>query len=272
MTLASATGGPTASGQTFEVEGTFNVRDVGGVSTSDGATVATGRLFRSASLDALTDPGLDVLRGLGMRTVIDLRSQSEVDHSGRFPVDEMPVRWEHLVSSVTPPAGDDQRSVDMRTRPDPMTPMYLEIMSTSGPMFARGLRILAEADTLPAIVHCTSGKDRTGLFVVLLHLVLVVPLERALVEYRQDDTTTERAVQDMLKRYPQMQALGDEKMLRTAGTDPEWVIAALDSIGGEHAVPEWLASHGCDADDQAKIRANFFVERVQSATGGEVSR
>ncbi len=245
------------SNRTFEVGGTFNVRDVGGVSTSDGATMAPGRLFRSASLDAITDRGLDVLRSRGLRTVIDLRSQSEVDRHGRFPLDRMQVRWEHLVSSVTPPAGDDKRSVDMRAMDDPMASMYLEIMSTSGPAFARGLRMLAD-DALPAIVHCTSGKDRTGLFVVLLHLVVGVPLETALVEYRQDDETSKRAVEDMLRRYPDMQALGPEKLARTSGTDAKWVIAALDSIGGERAVPDWLASHGCDTRDQAKIRASFI--------------
>ena len=91
--------------------------------------------------------------------------------------------------------------------------MYLEIMETSGTAFARGLSLLGDAENCPAIVHCTSGKDRTGMFVLLLHLILGVSLNDALVEYQQE------------------------------------------SIGGEIAVPDWLAPHGCDHGAQANIGA-----------------
>jgi len=248
---------PQHVGGVLLVDGSFNVRDVGGCPTLGGARVAPGRLLRSATLDAITDQGVETLRAFGLRTVFDLRSATEVERYGRFPVDRLPVRWEHLTSTVSPPTPGNPGGTQFLDHPDPMEPMYLEILSSSGAEFARGLRILSDGANHPAIVHCTSGKDRTGMFVVLLHLVLGVSLNDALAHYVQDRLTTERAAIDMTARYPELAALPPEKMMRMAGTNVRWVAGALASIGGEHAVPDWLASHGCDHHAQARLRTAF---------------
>lgn len=236
------------------VDGIFNLRDVGGWPTVGGSHVLSGRLFRAASLDAITDRGLAELGALGLRTVFDLRSSPELERHGRFPVDRLPVRWEHLASSVGPPAGDDQRSARMLEHPDPMEAMYLETMRTSGPEFARGLRILADPANLPAVAHCTSGKDRTGLFVVVIHLAIGVSLDDALAHYVQPREVTEQTHEQMVARYPEIARLPQEKAMRMAGTNTRWVTRALDSIGGDEAIPDWLASHGCDHHTQARLR------------------
>lgn len=252
-------GGRNVDQQTYLIDGTFNVRDIGGHRTTGGARVRTGRLLRSASLDALTASGIETIRSLDLRTVIDLRSSAEVDRHGHFPADEVPVRWEHLPSAVHPPTGDDPRqAARMRDHPDPMAPMYQEILEHNGSEIARGLRILADPANLPAIVHCTSGKDRTGLFVLSLHLLLGVSLDDALSHYHQDAATTQRAMADMLGRFPEMAEMPPEKMERMAGTNSRWVTGALASIGGEHAVPDWLRSKGCDSHTQARLRAAFL--------------
>lgn len=136
--------------------------------------------------------------------------------------------------------------------------MYQEIMQTNASEFARGLRILADPANHPTIAHCTSGKDRTGLFVVILHLVVGVSLDDALSHYHQDQATTDRAMADMLARYPEMAEMPPAKLERMAGTNSRWVTGALASIGGEDAVPEWLARHGCDQHVQATLRSSFL--------------
>lgn len=247
------------AGRTHQIDGTFNVRDVGGLRTNGGAKVRTGLLLRSASLDSVTPAGVEQLRALDLRTVIDLRSRDEVDRHGRFPTSAMPIRWEHVPSTVSPPSTDrpDQNDL-LRNHPDPMAPMYREMLQGNGPGFARGFRILADPANLTTIVHCTSGKDRTGLFAVVLQLVLGVSLDDALASYVQDDATTKRALADMLDRYPEMGQVPPEKVERMAGTNVRWVTGALASIGGEHAVPEWLIAHGCDAHSQSRLRAIFL--------------
>lgn len=244
----------------YDIDGTFNVRGVGGYRTSGGATVADGRLLRSASLDALTPTGIEQVRALELRTVIDLRSKNEVDRHGYFPTEKLPVRWEHLPSAVGPPTGTgSSQATRMRDHPDPMAPMYRDILQHNGAEIARGLRILADPANLPTIVHCTSGKDRTGLFVLILHLVLGVTLDDALAHYHQDANTTELAITDMVHRYPEMAEMPEEKMRRMAGTNSRWVTGALASIGGEHALSDWLRSQGCDSHTQARLRAAFLT-------------
>lgn len=246
-------------GQHYSIDGTFNVRDVGGPRTTAGTRVRTGRLIRSASLDALTPNGIDDVRVFELRTVIDLRSAVEVARHGHFPTDAVPVRWEHLPSAIGPPSGENSdRAERMLAHPDPMAPMYRDILEHNGAEIARGLRILADQANLPAIVHCTSGKDRTGLFVLALHLVLGVSLDDALEHYHQDEATTQRAMADMLGRFPEMAEMPAAKMERMAGTNSRWVTGALASIGGEEAVPEWLSSQGCDSHTQARLRALFL--------------
>jgi protein-tyrosine phosphatase len=246
-------------GQTYTVEGTYNVRDVGGPKTISGARIRTGRLLRSASLDSLTPAGIETVRTFGLRTVIDLRSRTEVDRHGYFPTDDVAVRWEHLPSAVGPPTTGESNQADrIQQHPDPMAPMYQEILEHNGPEIARGLRILSSPANLPAIAHCTSGKDRTGLFVVILHLVLGVSLDDALDHYHQDDATTQRAMAHMLSRFPEMAEMPPGKMARMAGTNSRWVTGALSSIGGEEAVPDWLRANGCDAHSQAQLRAAFL--------------
>lgn len=248
-------GGPHA----YAIDGVFNTRDTGGVPTTSGARVRTGLLIRSASMDALTEAGIEQLRSMDLRTVIDLRSRSEVDRHGRFPTNKLPVRWEHLPSAVGPPSDSDSSQVDrMRQHPDPMAPMYEDVLQHNGAEIARGLRILVDPANLLAVIHCTSGKDRTGLFVLVLHLLLGVTLDDALAHYHQDAATTERAMTDMLSRYPEMAEMPPEKMQRMAGTNSRWVTGALASIGGEHAVPDWLRSQGCDSHTQAQLRAAFL--------------
>ena len=77
------------------LEGAVNFRDLGGYSTADGQRTRWRVLFRADGLGELTGPDLEVLRQLGIRTVVDLRSGSEVER-GRFDVDAHPVDFHHF--------------------------------------------------------------------------------------------------------------------------------------------------------------------------------
>src|SRR5689334_13583435 len=63
-----------------------NLRDVGGIPTTDGGAIATGRLLRSDNLQDLTPSDVDTLLGLGLTDVVDLRSDYEVEMEGPGPL------------------------------------------------------------------------------------------------------------------------------------------------------------------------------------------
>ena len=95
-------------------------------------------------------------------TVIDLRTRDEHEE-GAFPVDEIPVELHHLpfLERVADPA-------NFTMAPGLMAASYVDMLRDAGEHVAQVLRIVATPERLPAIVHCTAGKDRTGVAVALL--------------------------------------------------------------------------------------------------------
>jgi len=59
-------------------DGCLNVRDLGGLPTSDGRRVRWGALVRSDGIDRLTATGWAALQRHGVRTVVDLRDEEEI--------------------------------------------------------------------------------------------------------------------------------------------------------------------------------------------------
>ena len=70
----------------IDLDGLVNLRDVGGIPTSDGGKIIPGRLLRSDNLQTLTAADVDQLLGLGLTDVIDLRSDYEAEQEGPGPL------------------------------------------------------------------------------------------------------------------------------------------------------------------------------------------
>lgn len=153
-------------------DGCLNFRDVGGLRTRDGDVVRRGRLFRSDSLHALTARDLTRLQDeIGVRTVVDLRMDREVDETGprsghfrdavrvlRLPLfTAFPPEWAEPMSWAT----EEQRAE-----------RYLQFLQAGPDAVVQLVRELGDPATTPAVVHCHSGRDRTGIVVgVVLDLL-----------------------------------------------------------------------------------------------------
>ena len=68
-----------------DVDGLVNLRDVGGIPTADGRSIAPGRLLRSDNLQALTESDVEALLARGLTDVVDLRSDYEAEMEGPGP-------------------------------------------------------------------------------------------------------------------------------------------------------------------------------------------
>ncbi len=166
----------------------INVRDVGGFHTANGQMVRWGRLYRSGSLARLSQDDLAYLQRLGIRLVSDFRSLEErAKQPDRLPdlpgLVERPLpmestnRWERLRGAFTIFFRKGQLD-------DYMLDSYRRVMIDGnahviGEIFQR----LADPAQLPALIHCTAGKDRTGLVAAMLLLTLGVPEETVLADY-----------------------------------------------------------------------------------------
>jgi len=160
--------------RTLDFEGCVNFRDLGGYRTADGRTVAWRRLFRADGLHKLTGSDRAQLRDLGLTTVIDLRTLDEAAQRGSFPVDDVPVRYVGLPLTDVLPATEDLpdwgEAAYVATR-------YGAMVSEGGPVLTEAIHVLADSGSLPAVMHCSAGKDRTGVLSALVLAFLGVPDE-----------------------------------------------------------------------------------------------
>jgi protein-tyrosine phosphatase len=156
--------------------GAANFRDVGGFPTADGRYTRWGTLFRSDALHELTDEDMAILRRIGLRTVIDLRTAVELDRTGRGPLGTEDARYFHL--SVIDADGGESRGIPAPVDQN-LANRYLWYLDIGRDALVLALRVLGESSSYPAVFHCAAGKDRTG---VLAALVLeIIGVDRAAI-------------------------------------------------------------------------------------------
>jgi len=155
--------------------GTFNLRDVGGYATAEGGRVRWRTLFRADSLHRLPAEAQEALLARGVRTVIDLRHAGELAVAPHIPADAPGIAYHHRSLF-----GDGQ---DMAPHGDDLETLYRAVIDRRGAEIAAVFALLAAPGALPAVVHCTAGKDRTGLIVALLLGVAGVPAATIAEDY-----------------------------------------------------------------------------------------
>ena len=148
------------------VETVFNFRDIGGYATAH-SHVRTGQVYRA---DSLVCAPAATLAGLGIKTVVDLRSAAEVTSHGGFQPTAA-VAYAHCPVAHTP--WDDQAATAGTVQAF-LAERYLEIADTGRSGICQALTLLADPSRRPLVFHCRAGKDRTGVLVALLLSLLGV--------------------------------------------------------------------------------------------------
>lgn len=236
------------------LSGAFNFRDVGGLPTVDGRTTAHGRLYRSDSLQELTDADVTrLLDDLGVVFVIDLRTAPEAVEQGRGPLADHPVCYANvpLIDVDTPEGAPGELTVTQ----------YLSHLESD-----RNLPIAVELVALmlhrPTVLHCAAGKDRTGVVTALLLLLLGVTKEAVIDDYMATAPNMERIV-DRFGRWPRyrsnMASLPAEIYRAERHTIEVFVRELQARFGG---AVRWAADAGVDPDVIAGARAQLVVDVV----------
>lgn len=163
--------------------GGVNFRDVGGYATADGRAVRWGQVYRAGSLADLTDADVAALGALDLRLACDLRSPDEV---ARHP-DRLPPGAVHDHRPIVGEVGRLRRVVTLYRKrhrvQELLEEVYRVMLDQNGATFASILRLAADPANRPLVIHCTAGKDRTGLAAALLLLALGVPEETVIADY-----------------------------------------------------------------------------------------
>jgi protein-tyrosine phosphatase len=238
----------------LELDGVFNFRDLGGYRTADGRSVRWRTLFRADALGRLTPDDVEAIRPLGLRTVVDLRTQRELDERGRFPVDSHPVTFHHLaVIDET----WDQEAARRENLPahEFLHRAYSAMLVEGGARFASAFELLAAPGALPAVFHCAAGKDRTGLLAMLVLGSLGVRRDEIVDDYALTQASMARFL-DTMRTDPERAALIDAAPPAFFAADPQAIGMVVDDLEREHgSVREYARSIGVADEVLARLDA-----------------
>ncbi|MGP6172269.1 tyrosine-protein phosphatase [Microbacterium sp. A196] len=230
----------------LDVPGTSNFRAVAP------GTVASGRLYRSDALDRLNSVGRQRIAELGITAVIDLRSRIDRRIGGRDRL-----RGTGAVRISLPIDGVPRR-VDLTTITLPEA--YRVILSRHQQLLGTVIRAIAASDG-PVLVHCTAGKDRTGLVVALTLAAIGVDRDAILDDYALTAANlagpwTERMVRKA-RRF--RIRLTDDLIAILASSPREVLSETLDWVDAEFGgLTEYLDGAGVDADVRAALHAKLL--------------
>ena len=149
------------------LEAVHNFRDLGGYPTAGGRTTKWRTLFRSDGLYRLRGADdMSRVMQLGLKSVIDLRTEREQREQGIFPTDDIEVTFHHL--SIVDVTWSDTETPEFDDEVEFLVWGYRDMLEIGSSRFADALHVLAQTESLPAVFHCAAGKDRTGVLAALL--------------------------------------------------------------------------------------------------------
>lgn len=231
------------------VPGTANLRDIGGYAAGD-TTTRWRTLYRADALHRLGPEGREALAELGVRTVIDLREPVEVE------LDPDDLDGLGAEAHQVPVLLD---LVDVRhTRS--LQEFYRDIVDRCGPRFVQVVSLLAEDDALPAVIHCSAGKDRTGLVFGLLLDALGVPADVIAADYALTAKFLKAADRADLIRRAVALGLGEQAVAMKMAATPDLMHGVLEHLRATHGGSrEYLQAHGLSEAGLERLREQLLV-------------
>ena len=240
------------------LEAVHNFRDLGGYPAAGGTITRWHLLYRADGLGRLAGADIEVVRALGLRTVIDLRSQAELDGHGRFPHEAIDVTFTHLPIIDATWAADSHLD---KTEHEFLVWAYRNMLEVGSARFARAITELAVPGALPAVFHCAAGKDRTGILAALVLGALGVPRTVVLADYALtvDGMQLMRAYAE--RTHPEMAE-------RMAATPSAFMAALPDALGDvlDHVVAEhgsvrgYLDSIGVSPESIHSLTSQLLID------------
>ncbi|NLJ54245.1 MAG: tyrosine-protein phosphatase [Intrasporangiaceae bacterium] len=270
-------------GRWIEIDGVVNMRDLGGLPTADGGTIAPRRLIRSDNLQDLSPEAVDhLVTEIGVRDIVDLRSETELHVLGDGPLRRVESLAHHHHSLLpkravenrgpikAPPApghantaegadvglGSPWKKYDGRRDAEYWADHYLGYLSKRPDSVSAALDIVSRSSGA-TIVHCAAGKDRTGTVIALALSVAGVPDEVIIEDY----VLTDERITRILGRLAAHPVYGEA--LKSQPVDdqrpkPESMVSILGSLhDGFGGASGWLREQGWSEDDLGRLRTRL---------------
>ncbi|KRC62757.1 hypothetical protein ASE14_02760 [Agromyces sp. Root81] len=257
------------------IDGLYNFRDTGGTPLTAGGTTRSGVLFRSDALSGLTQTGLDELAATEIGVIVDFRTPEERKAAAdRIPTSR-PFEVAELALLEGAMADMAQNALSHGASPSPETAaqatpsiptlgeLYVGMVQHGAARFAEVARLIAAStDDSPSavLVHCTAGKDRTGVATALM--LDAVGAERAAVvaDYAASQDNLAGPWADGMLHMISSLGLPLTPELRTlvTGTPPDAIEQALAWVDTEHGgAADYLGSGGLTPHELTGLRTRL---------------
>lgn len=236
----------------LRMEHAFNMRDMGGYETIDGRVTAFGKLLRSDGIHSLSNSEWDRLKQYGVRTVLDLRSDAEIQaNADRVPEG---ILWLHCPMQKEQIDLENIGGSALKAFTDSLTEGYLNMVKKNGVLLAAALKELIDGLSRGAVLfHCSAGKDRTGVLASAVYYLAGVEREDIIADYEVTYTYNKRGINRLL-------TLADEGMkqrmtpyLASDAASMERLIALYEEIN----LPVYLADYGLTEKDVELLKKHF---------------
>lgn len=245
----------------FDLDGAPNVRDFGGYKTRDGGWVPWGRFYRAGRLSGLSEADIRFFHSLQINDIFDFRRMLEVQlaphniGAASAVLHQVPISpGSHIGFMALLRDG----SLSVAQCRESMKAVYEDLALGQGEAYARLLHHLTHSDG-PLLVNCSAGKDRTGIAVAKVLLLLGVDRDTI----RQEYLLTARYFPNEAEYQHFEREFGGRNISRAAlqplmTVQPEYIDAYFDAIdtnfGSEDAYFEQLFGITLQQRDAIKRR------------------
>lgn len=235
------------------MESINNFRDFGGYETQNGTRLKNGLLYRSGDLSKATDADLERIHSLGIKTICDLRSEGErrrepdrVPAARPFTFFNIPMRpiveyhGRSLRRLFSLMFGSERRTDYVAVSHQAYRDYATRYLPQLKALFER----ISNPENLPVLIHCSAGKDRTGVVSSLIQLVLGVPFETVMDDYLKTNGNLNAYKEDVFRRLSRLGLFGipwKELYAPLFAARTDFLNAALEQVKEEFgAIDEWF--------------------------------
>jgi protein-tyrosine phosphatase len=234
-----------------------NFRDVGGMEGVNGRKVKKEILFRSGALHKLTDDDILRLANLGIKQIVDFRSDREREPrpDKKIPTVEVETNLP-IIDGIHEVVQESFENADAEVLKIILGKEYRRMVVENSDAFRRFFHILANTNALPLVFHCAMGKDRTGLAGYFLLHSLGVPEDQNRKHYLESNEYLSEYIDELIIRFTEPGK--DGRILRPLlQVSNEYLDAGLDEINKNYGSLENYICSELEVDVE-RLRALYL--------------
>ncbi|MGG2200165.1 tyrosine-protein phosphatase [Paenibacillus validus] len=254
----------------------FNFRDIGGLATADGRRMKAGVLFRSDDLSRLTLQDLDKLNQYGLKLICDLRTPDERQKKPDRLPPTVGLRTVHI--PIYPFKEGEKlnqaKLIGMLLRKSAKSEFdafnrafYQSIAHQSTTQIQEVISLLSERSNMPALIHCTAGRDRTGYLSALIQLLVGVPMSTVLDEYELTNAYFQPRVRPFIRfmRWVTLFQIPPERFEDLLVVKREYLVRVLEEVVQTHGSMDRYVADVCGIDPSCVQRLKQLLLEEEAA-------